>query len=86
MTSHGAVNTAAAFAAISKTGDLAYIPDTPDSPINMSVDLGGRLMPLPDTGLEAVRVSPDGSVFGRVLDRYFRGERDPATLCLLGPA
>ena len=29
-------------------------------------------------------VSPDGSVFGRVLDRYFRGERDPATLRLLG--
>ena len=30
-------------------------------------------------------VSPDGSVFDRVLDRYFRGERDPATLRLLGP-
>jgi uncharacterized protein (DUF1810 family) len=30
-------------------------------------------------------VSPDGSVFERVLDRYFRGERDSATLRLLGP-
>lgn len=29
-------------------------------------------------------VLPDGSVFDRVLDRYFRGERDPATLRLLG--
>ena len=29
-------------------------------------------------------VSPDGSVFDRVLGRYFRGERDPATLRLLG--
>ena len=29
-------------------------------------------------------VSPDDSVFDRVLDRYFRGERDPATLRLLG--
>ena len=29
-------------------------------------------------------VSPGGSVFDRVLDRYFRGERDPATLRLLG--
>src|SRR5918995_5471994 len=29
-------------------------------------------------------VSPAGSVFDRVLDRYFRGERDPATLRLLG--
>jgi uncharacterized protein (DUF1810 family) len=28
-------------------------------------------------------VSPEGSVFHRVLDRYFRGERDPATLRLL---
>jgi uncharacterized protein (DUF1810 family) len=31
-------------------------------------------------------VSPGGSVFGRVLVRYFRGERDPATLRLLGPS
>ena len=46
-----AVNTAAAFVAISKTGDLAYIPDAPDSSINASVDLSGRLTPLPDTGL-----------------------------------
>jgi uncharacterized protein (DUF1810 family) len=30
-------------------------------------------------------VSPAGSVFDRVLGRYFRGERDPATLRLLGP-
>jgi uncharacterized protein (DUF1810 family) len=29
-------------------------------------------------------VAPAGSVFERVLDRYFRGERDPATLRLLG--
>ena len=29
-------------------------------------------------------VSPDGSVFDRVLGRYFRGERDAATLRLLG--
>ena len=46
-----AANTANAFVAISKTGDLAYIPDTPDSFINVSVDLSGRLTPLPDTGL-----------------------------------
>jgi uncharacterized protein (DUF1810 family) len=31
-------------------------------------------------------VSPAGSVFDRVLDRYFRGERDSATLRLLGTA
>ena len=31
-------------------------------------------------------VSPAGSVFERVLDRYFRGERDVATLRLLGAA
>lgn len=30
--------------------------------------------------------SPAGSVFERVLDRYFRGDRDPATLRLLGTA
>jgi uncharacterized protein (DUF1810 family) len=30
-------------------------------------------------------VSSEGSVFDRVLDRYFKGERDPATLRLLGP-
>ncbi len=29
------------------------------------------------------RVAPPGSVFARVLDRYFQGERDPATLRLL---
>ena len=29
-------------------------------------------------------VSPAGSVFERVLARYFRGERDPATIRLLG--
>ena len=29
-------------------------------------------------------VSPAGSVFDRVLDRYFRAECDPATLRLLG--
>jgi len=28
-------------------------------------------------------VSPEGSVFDRVLERYFRGERDPATIRLL---
>ena len=56
-----AVNTADAFVAISKSGDLAYIPVAPDSSINVSVDLSGRLTPLPDTGLRAVRVSPDGS-------------------------
>lgn len=56
-----AVNTAAAFVAISKSGDLAYIPDTPASPINVSVDLSGRLTSLPDSGLRTVRVSPDGS-------------------------
>lgn len=31
-------------------------------------------------------VSPAGSVFEKVLDRYFRGERDPATLRLLAEA
>ena len=55
------VNTAAAFVAISKSGDLAYIPDTPDSLANVSVDLSGRLTPLANTGLRAIRVSPDGS-------------------------
>jgi dipeptidyl aminopeptidase/acylaminoacyl peptidase len=55
------VNTAAAFAAISKTGDLAYIPDMPDSSIKVSVDPSGRVTALPDTGLREVRVSPDGS-------------------------
>jgi uncharacterized protein (DUF1810 family) len=29
-------------------------------------------------------VSPSGSVFERLLDRYFRGERDPQTLRLIG--
>ena len=29
-------------------------------------------------------VSPAGSVFDRLLDQYFRGERDPKTLRLLG--
>jgi Tol biopolymer transport system component/predicted Ser/Thr protein kinase len=56
-----AVNTAAAFVATSKTGDLAYIPETPDSSINVSVDLTGRLTALPDRGLTAIHVSPDGS-------------------------
>jgi uncharacterized protein (DUF1810 family) len=32
------------------------------------------------------RVSPPGSVFGRVLDRYFGGEPDPETLRLLDAA
>jgi uncharacterized protein (DUF1810 family) len=31
-----------------------------------------------------VCVSPAGSVFDRLLDQYFRGERDPKTLRLLG--
>jgi uncharacterized protein (DUF1810 family) len=31
-------------------------------------------------------VSPAGSAFDRVFDRYFRGVRDPATLRLLGAA
>jgi uncharacterized protein (DUF1810 family) len=31
-------------------------------------------------------VSPPGSVFERLLDRYFRGERDAETLRLLGVA
>ena len=30
------------------------------------------------------RVSPDGSVFHRLLDRYFDGSPDPRTLALLG--
>ena len=30
------------------------------------------------------QVSPPGSVFQRVLDAYYQGERDPATLRLLG--
>jgi hypothetical protein len=42
------------FAATSKTGTLAYIPDAPSSSINVSVDLSGRLTPLPDSGLQAV--------------------------------
>jgi uncharacterized protein (DUF1810 family) len=29
-------------------------------------------------------ISPEGSVFERLLERYFAGERDPATLRLLG--
>ena len=56
-----AVNTADASVAISKTGDLAYIPDTPTSSINASVDLSGRLTPMPDSGLAGIRVSRDGS-------------------------
>jgi uncharacterized protein (DUF1810 family) len=31
-------------------------------------------------------VSPAGSVFDRLLEKYFRGERDPETLRLLGVA
>jgi uncharacterized protein (DUF1810 family) len=31
-------------------------------------------------------MSPAGSVFERVLDRYFRGERDPATVRLMDPS
>src|SRR5262245_61782550 len=31
-------------------------------------------------------VSPAGSVFHRLLDKYFQGERDRTTLCLLGIA
>ena len=56
-----AVNTAGASVAISKTGDLAYIPDTANSPINAWVDLSGRLTPMPDNGLRGIRVSRDGS-------------------------
>ena len=56
-----AVNTAGASVAISKTGNLAYIPYRPDSFINASVDLGGRLTPMPDNGLFGIRVSRDGS-------------------------
>ena len=57
-----AVNTADVSAAISKNGDLVYIPATPDSSINASVDMRGRVTPLPpDAGLREVRVSPDGS-------------------------
>jgi Tol biopolymer transport system component len=57
-----AANTAAAFVAISKTGDLAYIPDTLDSSVNASVDLSGRVTPLPgDAWKGEIRVSPDGS-------------------------
>ena len=29
-------------------------------------------------------VSPDGSVFHRILDRYFEGKQDPRTLELVG--
>jgi uncharacterized protein (DUF1810 family) len=32
------------------------------------------------------RVSPPGSVFHRVLDKYFQGREDPKTLALLGIA
>ncbi len=32
------------------------------------------------------RVSPPGSVFHRLLDKYFRGEPDPSTVRLLGVA
>jgi Tol biopolymer transport system component/tRNA A-37 threonylcarbamoyl transferase component Bud32 len=56
-----AVTTADASVAISKTGVLAYIPDTPNSSINAWVDLGGRLTPMPDNGLRGSRVSRDGS-------------------------
>jgi Tol biopolymer transport system component len=56
-----AVNTADASVAISKAGDLAYIPDTPNSFINAWVDLNGRLTPMPDSGLGGIRVSRDGS-------------------------
>ena len=53
-----AVNTADASVAISKTGDLAYIPDTPTSFINAWVDLNGRLTPMPDNGLRGIRGLP----------------------------
>ena len=56
-----AVTTAGAFVAISKTGDLAYIPDAPQTSINVSVDLSGRLTPMPDNGLAGIHVSRDGS-------------------------
>ena len=56
-----AVNTANAFVAISQSGDLAYISKTTDALIHVSVDLAGRITPLPDRDLGEVRVSPDGS-------------------------
>jgi serine/threonine-protein kinase len=56
-----AINTAAAFFAVSRAGDLAYIPAVPDSFVETMVDLDGQLTPLKDAGLQAVRVSPDGS-------------------------
>jgi dipeptidyl aminopeptidase/acylaminoacyl peptidase len=57
-----AVNTGNAFAAISKSGNLAYIAAPADSWINMSVDLAGRATPLPEIDLGIAGVSPDGSL------------------------
>jgi len=56
-----AVNTANAVVAFSKHGDLAYISGTDDVLALASVDLNGRVTPLPDGDLRAPRVSPDGS-------------------------
>ena len=56
-----AVNTASAFFAVSRTGDLVYVPNDDLAFANVFVDLSGRLTPLPEQRLFAVRVSPDGA-------------------------
>src|SRR5262249_18196029 len=53
-------NTGAAFAAISETGDLVYIPAAPQAFINATVDLDGQLTQRPEK-MSHVRISPDGS-------------------------
>jgi dipeptidyl aminopeptidase/acylaminoacyl peptidase len=54
-------NTASAFVAISKSGDLAYVPAETDTPIHVSVDLDGHVTSLPDSDVQGVRISPDGT-------------------------
>lgn len=60
-------------AVLSVTGRSAH--DIFDSPDDMKLRSCATLFAC---------VSPAGSAFDRLLDRYFRGERDPKTLHLLG--
>lgn len=62
-------NTAAAFFATARTGNLVYIPDQEESFVNVAVDFSGRTTPLPAGGLRAVSASPDGF---RVVANYDR--------------
>jgi serine/threonine protein kinase len=69
-------NTAAAFAAVSKSGDLAYIPPLQDREVHDGrvvsralVGLGGDVTPLPDNVFWEARFSPDGSqALGLILE------------------